>query len=83
MAVRDNVLPALNRAWRKIASLGFQRTSVMIRVRTWAGARVGDNAGQSPGFADVLTPISPTPSVSMMSPYAVQMAGIMTSAGDV
>lgn len=83
MSVRDRILPALAKANAIIASLGLQRTAVTIRLRTWAGARVGDDGGQNPRYVDVLTPITPTPSVSMMSPYAMQMAGIMTSAGDV
>jgi hypothetical protein len=83
MTVRDNVLSPLSKAWQKIADLGFQRTHVAIRVRTWAGTRVGDDGGQTPRYTDAVAQITSTPTVSPMSPYAAQMAGIMTSAGDV
>jgi len=82
MTVRDNVLPALNRARAIIERLGFRRTAVTIRRRTWAGTRVGDTAGQNPGYTDVNTVLTPTPKVALMSPFAAQMAGIMTSAGN-
>lgn len=81
MSVRDNVLPALNRARGIIANLGFRRTAVVIRRRVWAGTRRGDKNGQTPGYADTLTTISPTPKVVLMPPFAAQQSGVMTSEG--
>lgn len=82
MSVRDNVLPALNRARGIIERLGFRRTAVRIRQRTWAGTRIADANGQNPGYADVTTTLTPAPRVKMMTAYQQQMAGLMSAGGD-
>lgn len=81
MSVRDKVLPAINKAGAIVDALGFKRTTLKIRQRTWSGTKLGDTGGQSPGYADVDLTITPRPRVSMVPPYETQMAGLMQSGG--
>lgn len=80
MSVRDSVLPVIDRARGIVAGLGFRRVAVTLRRRTWAGSRIGDADGQSPGYTDVVTPIVPTPRVRFLS--AKEMGATMMQAGD-
>jgi hypothetical protein len=78
MSIRDNALPKFNKARAKIAALGLRRFAVILRRRTWSGTRIGEG---TPTNLDIV--ITPAPAVHFQSPFADQMAGVLTAGGSI
>jgi hypothetical protein len=78
MSVRDTILPVIDRARAKVASLGLRRYRVFIRRRAWSGPRATEGTATVEDIE-----ILPTPKVTVASPYMAQKQGIAMSGGTV
>jgi hypothetical protein len=72
MSVRDKVLPVIDAARAKIATLGMRRYSVIVRRKTWTTA-IGQ-PGETPTIVDVT--LTPTPKVRIDNAFMAQEFGI-------
>lgn len=78
--VRDRVLAPINRARTIIARLGFQRYTVTVRTRTWAGGAPGLPVGSTPSHSDLV--ITPSPRVRTLSAKEIAGSGGTYQEGD-
>jgi hypothetical protein len=78
VSLRDDLLPVAALEQQLAAQFGLSRYAVAIRTRTWNVA-IGDPSG----FSDSVITVTPSPAVSLLSPFAAQMAGIMMAGGTI
>lgn len=78
--LRDQLLPLLSQVRQLPADLGFRPYTVVLRVRTWAGGRVGLPVGSSPSHTDTTLPSGTR--VRQMSQREVDGSGGRYQTGD-
>lgn len=78
--LRDQLLPLISQVRQIPADLGFRPYTVTLRVRTWAGGRVGLPVGSTPDITD--TVITPPPKVRQLSQREVDASGGRYQMGD-